>query len=67
IHSDNPQLVGVTLYVDGRQAVQLPPGTLSRGILKLPPVAGTEWQIEVSGFTRVERITLSTSMTEMPA
>ncbi|EGB0326532.1 TPA: hypothetical protein ACIVON_004784 [Salmonella enterica subsp. enterica serovar Poona] len=67
IVSRYPERVGVTLYTDGRQALQLPPGSLSSGVLKLPPMTGTEWEIEVSGFARVERLTLSTSMEEMPA
>ncbi len=67
IVSRYPERVGVTLYTDGRQALQLPPGSLSSGVLKLPPMTGTEWEIEVSGFAQVERLTLSTSMEEMPA
>ncbi|EHC38082.1 hypothetical protein SeGA_1783 [Salmonella enterica subsp. enterica serovar Gaminara str. A4-567] len=47
--------------------IQLPPGSLRRSVLKLPSVTGREWYLEVAGFGQVERVTLSTSMPEMPA
>ncbi|EGN3950266.1 hypothetical protein IH009_002240 [Salmonella enterica] len=66
IKSPTPERVGIGIYADGKTVIQLAPGTLSGGILKLPPVTGREWVVEVSGFGQVERITLSTSMAEMP-
>lgn len=62
-----PERVGISVFADGQPVIQLPPGALSGSVLKLPPVTGREWSLEVSGFGQVERITLSTSMAEMPA
>ncbi|MDJ6542670.1 hypothetical protein LEC33_23220 [Salmonella enterica] len=62
-----PERVGISVFADGQPVIQLPPGALSGSVLKLPPVTGREWSLEVSGFGQVERITLSTSMPEMPA
>ncbi|EGI5052060.1 hypothetical protein CRQ31_07350 [Salmonella enterica subsp. enterica serovar Worthington] len=67
IKSPSPERVGISLTVDDQPFISLSPGTLSNGVLKLPPVTGKEWCVEVSGFGQVERITLSTSMEEMPA
>ncbi|EHL2770329.1 hypothetical protein KCE64_000970 [Salmonella enterica subsp. enterica serovar Hvittingfoss] len=62
-----PERVGISVFADGQPVIQLPPGSLRRSVLKLPPVTGREWYLEVSGFGQVERVTLSTSMPEMPA
>ncbi len=62
-----PERVGVSVFADGQSVIQLPPGSLRSSTLKLPPVTGRKWYLEVTGFGQVERITLSTSMPEMPA
>ncbi|HBZ9867363.1 TPA: hypothetical protein MND73_004293 [Salmonella enterica subsp. houtenae] len=67
IKSPSPERVGVSVYADGHTVIQLSPGTLSGGVLKLPPSTGREWSVEVYGYGQVERITLSSSMEEMPA
>ncbi|ECH6755930.1 TPA: hypothetical protein ACGT6A_004716 [Salmonella enterica] len=67
IKAPYPERVGVSVFADGQPVIQLPPGVLSGSVLKLPPVTGREWYLEVSGFGQVERITLSISMPEMPA
>lgn len=67
IKAPYPERVGVSVFADGQPVIQLPPGALSGSVLKLPSVTGREWYLEVSGFGQVERITLSTSMPEMPA
>ncbi|ARZ00811.1 hypothetical protein AXW38_07400 [Yersinia ruckeri] len=67
IMSDSVQRVGVNLMVDGAPVLSLPPGSLTDGLLKLPPIVGRKWLVEVWGYAQVERITLSTSMLEMPA
>lgn len=67
IKAPYPERVGITVFADGQPVIRIPPGTLSYSVLKLPPVTGREWSLEVSGFGQVERITLSTSMPEMPA
>lgn len=66
IKSPTPERVGIGIYVDGNAVIQLSPGTLSNGVLRLPPAIGREWYVEVYGYGQVERITLSTSMVEMP-
>ncbi|EBS2694788.1 hypothetical protein ZQ65_15145 [Salmonella enterica subsp. enterica serovar Newport] len=67
IKAPYPERVGISVFADGQPVIQLPPGVLSGSVLKLPPVTGREWYLEVSGFGQIERITLSTSMAEMPA
>ncbi|MGG6129348.1 hypothetical protein ACQSGE_23185 [Salmonella enterica] len=67
IKAPYPERIGISVFADGQPVIQLPPGTLSGSVLKLPSVTGREWYLEVSGFGQVERITLSTSMPEMPA
>ncbi|MEI7215259.1 hypothetical protein WCT97_21875 [Pectobacterium versatile] len=59
--------VGVILHVDGRSALHLPPGSLRESLVKLPPIRGKRWQVEVYGSVQVDRITLATSMQEMTA
>lgn len=67
IKAPYPERVGISVFADGQPVIQLPSGSLRSSVLKLPPVTGREWYLEVSGFGQVERITLSTSMPEMPA
>ncbi|HFW4798349.1 TPA: hypothetical protein ACIBS5_003792 [Salmonella enterica subsp. diarizonae serovar 60-67:z35:-] len=67
IKAPYPDRVGISVFADGRPVIRLPPGALSCSVLKLPAAAGREWYLEVSGFGQVERITLSTSMAEIPA
>ncbi|PWC09650.1 hypothetical protein [Brenneria corticis] len=67
VMTDAPAAVGLILYADGRTVLQLPPGSLREPLLKLPPQRGKRWQVEVFGSAQVDRITLSTSMQEMPA
>ncbi|MCW2484845.1 hypothetical protein J5069_02930 [Candidatus Symbiopectobacterium sp. NZEC127] len=66
IMSDAPAEVGVILYADKKAVLDLPPGSLRDSTVKLPPLRGKCWQIEVYGSVQVDRITLSTSMLEMP-
>ncbi|ECO4847813.1 hypothetical protein FX474_12830 [Salmonella enterica] len=67
IKARSQERVGISVFADGQPVIQLPPGALSGPVLKLPPVTGREWYLEVTGFGQVERVTLSTSMPEMPA
>ncbi|HED0198884.1 TPA: hypothetical protein R4H00_000696 [Salmonella enterica subsp. enterica serovar Orientalis] len=67
IKAPYPERIGISVFADEQPVIQLPPGVLSGSVLKLPSVTGREWYLEVSGFGQVERITLSTSMSEMPA
>lgn len=67
IKAPYPERIGISVFADGQPVIQLPPGSLRSSVLKLPPVTGREWYLEVSGFGQVERVTLSTSMPEMPA
>ncbi|HGP0793765.1 TPA: hypothetical protein ACLFL9_004268 [Salmonella enterica subsp. diarizonae serovar 53:z10:z35] len=67
IKAPYPERIGIAVFADGQTVIRLPAGALSGSVLKLPPVTGREWSLEVSGFGQVERITLSTSMAEMPA
>ncbi|EHE7040271.1 hypothetical protein J0Q64_004438 [Salmonella enterica subsp. enterica serovar Newport] len=67
IKAPYPERIGIAVFADGQTVIRLPAGALSGSVLKLPPVTGREWALEVSGFGQIERITLSTSMAEMPA
>ncbi|ECK8872575.1 hypothetical protein DNW15_11320 [Salmonella enterica subsp. enterica] len=67
IKAPYPERVGISVFADGQLVFMLPPGALSGSVLKLPPVTGREWYLELTGFGQVERVTLSTSMPEMPA
>lgn len=67
IKAPYPERIGISVFADGQPVIQLPPGALRSSVLKLPPVTGREWYLEVTGFGQVERVTLSTSMPEMPA
>lgn len=57
--------VGVRLFVDNQQVMELSPGNLTTSAFRLPPVRGRWWQIEVFGTTTVRRITLAGSMAEL--
>lgn len=67
VMSDILPSIGVILYADKKVVMQLPPGSLKETLLKLPPMRGKRWQVEVYGNAQVDRITLTTSMQEMPA
>ncbi|QKJ87400.1 hypothetical protein PMPD1_2458 [Paramixta manurensis] len=67
IKSDSIQRVGINLYADRQLALSLPPGSLQDSTLKLPPLVASRWQVEIWGYAQVDRVTLSTSMEEMPA
>ncbi|HIB8821773.1 TPA: hypothetical protein ACWX8X_005241, partial [Escherichia coli] len=51
---------------DDVPVIHLAPGSFSGSVVRLPAATGQNWQILVSGFGQVERITLSTSMSELP-
>lgn len=57
--------VGLKLFVDGEQLMELSPGNLVPGAFRLPPARGRMWQVEVFGNSVVYRITLTSSMAEM--
>ena len=64
--------VGLNIIIDGNVAVVLPPGSLALGeqtqrVIKLPALRGKEWQVEVWGKAQIDRITLATSLQELPA
>ncbi|MOA15489.1 hypothetical protein D3C78_1356470 [compost metagenome] len=67
VMSDQLFFVGINIIVDGAQVITLPPGTMRENMLKLPPISGRKWMIETWVRGQVDRITLSTSMMEMPA
>lgn len=67
IMADMPRLTGVRITVDGIMRVDIKPGMLSDRTIKIPSYSGKLWQVEVYGRAQVDRITLSTSMAEMPA
>ncbi|WP_315707538.1 hypothetical protein [Brenneria uluponensis] len=59
--------IGVIIYVDGRAILQLPPGSIRSSNTKISPVRGSRWQVAIYGSAQVDRLTLSTSLQEMPA
>ncbi|HBC1012619.1 TPA: hypothetical protein IGZ65_004280 [Escherichia coli] len=66
VNSPNPERVGITVLADDVPVIYFPPGSFSGNVLRMPAASGKKWQILVSGFGQVERITLSTSMSEIP-
>ncbi|HHP5355849.1 TPA: hypothetical protein ACSCXL_000292 [Aeromonas veronii] len=57
--------IGIRLFVDNQQVMELSPGNLTVSAFRLPPVRGRWWQIEVFGTATVRRITLTGSMAEL--
>ncbi|HFG3748859.1 TPA: hypothetical protein ACGGNU_005069, partial [Escherichia coli] len=66
VKSPTPERVGITVLADDVPVIHLAPGSFSGSVVRLPAATGQNWQILVSGFGQVERITLSTSMSELP-
>lgn len=67
VMSEQLFFVGINIIVDGRVAITLAPGTMRESMIKLPAITGRKWMLETWGRGQVDRITLSTSMQEMPA
>jgi hypothetical protein len=65
IVSDDISKIGMMLFIDGVQELDLSASILPDGAFRLPAFRGYKWQIEVRGNAKVERITLATSMQEM--
>jgi hypothetical protein len=53
------------ILVDGREILSVTTGLLPDAIIRLPACRGYRWQIEVAGTTRIDRITLATSVQEL--
>ncbi|HCO4009290.1 TPA: hypothetical protein N8G19_005436, partial [Escherichia coli] len=66
VKSPTPERVGITVLADDVPVIHLAPGSFSGRVVRLPAATGQNWQMLVSGFGQVERITLSTSMSELP-
>ncbi|HIE1976341.1 TPA: hypothetical protein ACXKGF_004386 [Escherichia coli] len=66
VKSPTPERVGITVLADDVVVIHFAPGTFSGSVVRLPAATGQNWQVLVSGFGKVERITLSTSMSELP-
>ncbi|HAI0371414.1 TPA: hypothetical protein HIO27_005180 [Escherichia coli] len=66
VKSPAPERVGITVMADDVPVIHFAPGTFKGSVVRLPAATGQNWQVMVSGFGQVERITLSTSMSEMP-
>lgn len=65
IIADDVSQIGMRLFVDGVQELELIEGGVPEGSFRLPPLRGYKWQVEVFGKSSVERVTLATSMQEM--
>ncbi len=65
IVADDISKIGMILFIDGVQELDLSASVLPNGSFRLPAYRGYKWQIEVRGNSKVERITLATSMQEM--
>ncbi|EMM0587389.1 hypothetical protein WAE91_005397, partial [Escherichia coli] len=66
VKSPAPEWVGITVMADDVPVIHFAPGTFKGNVVRLPAATGQNWQVMVSGFGQVERITLSTSMSELP-
>ena len=65
IIADDISKVGMRLFVDGVQELELMDGNVPDGSFRLPALRGYRWQIEVFGTSKVNRITIATSMMEL--
>lgn len=63
--TQEPSKVGVKVWVDGVQVLNMVPGNMPAGAFRLPALRGRVWQFEVCGTAPIARITLTTSMSEM--
>lgn len=65
IIADDITKIGMKLFIDGEQALDVTEGNVPEGGFRLPAIRGYKWQIEVYGNSKVSRITLATSMQEL--
>ena len=65
IIADDITKIGMKLFIDGEQALDVTEGNVPEGGFRLPALRGYKWQVEVYGNSKVSRITLATSMQEL--
>jgi hypothetical protein len=63
--SDDIAAIGVKIFVDHVQVMELPPGAVPDRAFRLPAKRGRFWAIEVYGGGRVERIVIAPSLSEV--
>ncbi|CAM3774629.1 Tail fiber protein [Vibrio vulnificus] len=65
IQAESPEQLKVTFMVDGEVFYSLEIGELSNEPLRLPAVRGQKWQVRLEGPSKVERIILGDSLSEL--
>lgn len=65
IQADAPEALKVIFIADGNIFYTLEMGELSNEPFRLPPVRGQKWQVRIVGQSKVERILLADSLSEL--
>ncbi|WP_172565587.1 hypothetical protein [Vibrio navarrensis] len=65
IQAEFPQDLSVTFIADGEVIFTLAAGELNHDPFRLPPVRAAKWQVRIEGPSKVERILLADSLSEL--
>ncbi|ELJ8527266.1 hypothetical protein ACFXAP_001652 [Vibrio cholerae] len=65
LQTPNPELLSVTFIADDEIVYSLAVGELTKDAFRLPAVRAWKWQVLVAGASKVERIILADSMSEL--
>lgn len=57
--------ISLQILVDGRNIFSVAAGQLPDSVIRLPACRGYRWQVEVAGTSKIERISLATSVQEL--
>ncbi|OOE71714.1 hypothetical protein [Salinivibrio kushneri] len=57
--------LGIRVFADGVEVLSIKRGQVTHRPFRIPPVRASRWQIEVSGRTGIERITLASTIEEL--
>lgn len=63
--ADTPTQVGVKIFADNQLLYELSEGEVTNHGFRIPAIRASNWQIEVSGSTDIERIAMASSMQEL--
>ncbi|EKO3632411.1 hypothetical protein M3894_002941 [Vibrio metschnikovii] len=65
IQAEKPELLQVTFIVDDQEYFTIERGDLTNDGFRLPPTRGSKWQIKIDGPSKVERILMADSLSEL--
>lgn len=58
-------VISLKVIVDDVELITIPKGSIPETAFRLPVIRGYKWQVEISGNSKVERITMASSMQEL--